>query len=74
MILNKFLLASIALVYSSHALAYLDPGTGSLIIQGLLGAFAVAAVAIRTYWYKIQSFFGRKRSSSLLDDEDNKDD
>ena len=39
-------------------LAYLDPGTGSLIIQGLIAAFAGAAVALRAYWKRIQRSLG----------------
>ncbi len=37
-------------------LGYIDPGTGSLIIQGLIAAFAAAAVVIRGYWYRIKAF------------------
>jgi hypothetical protein len=36
---------------------YIDPGTGSLLVQGLIAAFAAAAVVIRGYWYRIKSFF-----------------
>ena len=39
-------------------LAYLDPGTGSLIIQGLIAAFAGAAIALRAYWKRIQRSLG----------------
>ena len=35
--------------YSANAFAYLDPGTGSAIIQALLASIAVAAVSIKAY-------------------------
>jgi hypothetical protein len=43
------------------ALAYLDPGTGSLILQALLGAITAAAVAIATFWARIKMAIGRFR-------------
>lgn len=42
-------------------LAYLDPGTGSLIIQSLLAAIAAAFVALNHYWDKVKSMFKRKQ-------------
>jgi|TARA_B110000483_G_C18014120_1_gene472335 uncharacterized membrane protein YjjP (DUF1212 family) len=44
----------------SNAQAYLEPGTGSVIIS----AFFAGIVAIKIYWYliinKVKSFFNRK--------------
>jgi hypothetical protein len=34
-------------------LAYLDPGTGSMLVQLLVGGVAAAAVAVKLYWYRI---------------------
>lgn len=47
----------LALPGASHA--YIDPGTGSLVIQGLIAGFAAAAVILRGYWYRIKAFFRR---------------
>lgn len=55
--------------FSSGAAAYLDPGTGSMILQGLIAGIAVAWFTIKTYWYRILGFFGKGRPSSVLDDE-----
>jgi hypothetical protein len=44
--------------------AYLDPGTGSLIIQAVVAVLAGAAVAITSYWQKIKTFFGRNSRNS----------
>ena len=44
--------------------AYLDPGTGSILLQGLLAGAAGVAVVGRLYWVKIKQSarrtFGRK--------------
>lgn len=51
-VISVFIIA--AWVAPAHA--YLDPGTGSLIIQGIIGAIAAAGVTIRLYWYKIKGW------------------
>jgi hypothetical protein len=33
--------------------AYLDPGTGSMLVQLLVGGVAAAGVAIKLYWHRI---------------------
>ncbi|MGE0745618.1 MAG: hypothetical protein AB7K86_10235 [Rhodospirillales bacterium] len=38
---------------TAPAHAYLDPGTGSILLQGLVGAVAGALVAIRLYWGRV---------------------
>ncbi len=48
-------------VYSSFAVTYLDPGTGSFILQALLGAIAAAAVAVTTFWSRIRMLVARFR-------------
>jgi hypothetical protein len=34
-------------------LAYLDPGTGSMLVQLIVGGFAAAGVAIKVYWRRL---------------------
>jgi hypothetical protein len=41
-------------VFPSQAFAYLDPGTGSLIVQSVIAALAAAGFALRLYWSKVQ--------------------
>ncbi len=38
-------------------LAYLDPGSGSLLLQLLLGGVAGAAVFLKLFWQKLTSVF-----------------
>lgn len=50
------------------ALAYLDPSTGSMLISAIVGLFASLVLAIKTYWYRLKSFFKRKPADSDTDD------
>lgn len=43
---------------SEPAYAYLDPGTGSMILQILLGGIAGAALAGRFYWNRFLILIG----------------
>ncbi len=36
-----------------HVLAYLDPGSGNMILQILAGGLAAVAVTARLYWHRI---------------------
>ena len=36
------------------AFAYLDPGTGSMLLQVILGGVAAVGVAVKLYWHKIR--------------------
>lgn len=49
-------------------LAYLDPGSGSLILQLILAALLGLGVFVRMQWNKIKSLFGRKNTND--DDEE----
>ena len=42
---------------------YLDPGSGSLILQGAIGAIAVALATGKLWWYKLKSLFSSKQDS-----------
>ena len=51
--------------------AYLDPGSGSILLQLLLAAILGAGVILRTQWSKIKSLLGRKDATE--DDEDDEE-
>lgn len=40
--------------------AYLDPGSGSMLLQILLGGFAAIGVATKLLWSRLTARFGRK--------------
>ncbi len=49
--------------------AYLDPGTGSMLIQILLAVLLGAGVAIRVFWRNIKAFFTGKKVSDASVEE-----
>jgi hypothetical protein len=60
--------ATIYFTGAAPAQAYLDPGTGSLILQATIGAIVGALVAVRIYWSKIKVYFKRKNRNDGHDD------
>jgi hypothetical protein len=55
-------LVVLAALAPGAAHAYIDPGTGSLLLQGILGAIAAGMVAISFYWQRLKDFVsGRSR-------------
>lgn len=42
-------------------LLYIDPGSGSIIVQALIGISAGAAYFIKVNWYRIKSWLGKKK-------------
>lgn len=50
-----------------NAMAYIDPGSGSAIMSAIVGFFVAFGLAIKTYWYRIKSFFVK----SNKDDNEN---
>ena len=57
---------------AAPAHAYLDPATGSIILQSVIGAIAGATLFFRTSLYKVKEFFTPGRSGadkSAADDE-----
>ena len=62
LILGAFLAAS-----GSPAYAYLDPGTGSILLQAIIGGIAAGVTVISLYYQKLKIFlgnmFGSRRKS-----------
>jgi hypothetical protein len=50
--------------FSSAAHAYLDPGTGSILVQSLLAGIAGAIAVVGLYWQRVKAFFVNLRRSS----------
>ena len=51
-------------ILTSSAHAYLDPGTGSMILQVLLGGVAGLALVGKLYWHKLLSLFGLRKEDA----------
>ena len=69
--MKTILLATLMLLVTitQPAHAYLDPGTGSMILQGLIAGVALAGLTIKNYWYRIRAFFGKDAPTSLLEED-----
>jgi hypothetical protein len=65
----KYLLLFLALV-SPSAWAYLDPGTGSMLLQVILGGIAAIGVALKLFWHKIRVALGLSRKAEPADEQD----
>ena len=48
---------------SAHA--YLDAGTGSLIVQALLAGVVGVGTVVRLYWGKLRGLFSRTRAPEV---------
>ena len=53
-------------------IGYLDPGTGSMLLQFLIAGFFSVVVMLKVYWQAIVDFF-RSMLSSKTTDETNSD-
>jgi hypothetical protein len=58
LIYYAFLALTISVASAGPAHAYLDPGTGSIILQSLIGAVAAGLVIGRYYLYRVKAWFG----------------
>ena len=43
----------------NHAYAYIDPGTGGILLQALLGLVAAIGAYITLYWRKFKNFVNK---------------
>ena len=59
-----------ALVYPSTAAAYIDPGSGSVIVSTILGLVAAGTYTVKKYFYKIKRFFRKDEGAQNNSNED----
>lgn len=67
--MRLFITLNLLLVFLSSTFAYLDPGSGSYIIQMIVAAALGGAYTIKLYWYKIKSIFTGSSNSDLEEDD-----
>jgi len=53
------------LLFVQPAHAYLDPGSGSAILQGVLAAIVAIGLTVKLFWHKILKFLGIRKDNSL---------
>ena len=68
MTLKYLILICFLALFSAPAWAYLDPGTGSMLLQVILGGIAAVGVALKLFWHKIRVALGMS-SKTVPEDE-----
>ena len=56
-----FLAVGFSLLVVAPAAAYLEPGSGSLIFQVVIGSAMAVALSAKIFWRRITSFFRRSK-------------
>jgi len=59
-----FVLAA-CLSITSPAYAYLDPGTGSMLLSAVIGVAAAVGLAVKIFWYRLVGLFRGKRPGTV---------
>ncbi len=59
----------LSLIAPPAALAYLDPGSGSMLLQLVLGGLAGLAVIAKLYWHRLLGLFGMHSQQQESDSE-----
>ncbi len=57
-VLHMSLLLSLLAIGPANA--YIDPGSGSIIFQAVVGAGMAISITLKLYWRRIAKFFSRK--------------
>jgi hypothetical protein len=50
--------------------AYLDPGSGSVILQALVGGVAAVAVTAKLWWHRFTKIFRRNKDEAQTPTEE----
>lgn len=64
----RIVIGMLALAASVPAHAYIDPGTGSVLLQSLLAGVAVAIGVLRNYWHRVRAWLSPNRSGTAAPD------
>ncbi len=62
-----FYVAFFLLIAPYYAFAYLDPGTGSLLLYAVIGIASSIIFALRNLWYRMIEFFFSKKSGGTTE-------
>lgn len=68
--MNKSKLSDVILIalflsfFSSTAYAYIDPGSGSIILASIVAGFVTIRTAIKLYWQKFCGLFTKHKPES----------
>jgi len=70
-ILSLVTLVLLLLVLATRpAHAYLDPASGSMILQVVVAAVAAVLITIKAFWHKIRGMFGSSPTEKTAESDD----
>ena len=55
------------MITGQQAHAYIDPGSGSLIMTAIMGFIAAIGFTFRKYFYKLKNLFKKKNTAEFED-------
>ena len=64
----RVLITVFLMLMITDAVAYLDPGTGSMLLQVILGGVAAVGVALKLFWHKIRVAVGLSKKPAPEDE------
>jgi hypothetical protein len=64
----RVFIAIVLLLIVTDTPAYLDPGTGSMLLQVILGGVAAVGVVIKLYWHRLRAALGMARKKDPEDE------
>jgi len=62
--LRVLVLLVAVLSFASPAYAYLDPGTGSMLVSAVVGVAAAVGLAVKMFWYRVVGLFRGKKGDT----------
>jgi hypothetical protein len=68
---NLFPIFVIFVASPGELFAYLDPGTGSILIQGLIAVVATGLATGKFWWHRVKGFFSRSEEAEEETDDGN---
>lgn len=66
----RIIIGVLLLLVFTSAHAYLDPGTGSMMLQVILGGIAAVGVAVKLYWHKLRVVIGLGKKEQTEEESD----
>ncbi len=58
---------------SSAAYAYIDPGSGSIILASIVAGFVAIRTAVKLYWQKFCALFAKSKKKVSVEEQLNSD-
>lgn len=56
---TSIMVGLLVLICAQDAFAYVDPGTGSYVLQLIMAGLLAAAFALKSYWRSVAAFLSR---------------